>query len=104
MGVTVVDALILPASDPFHVAMYSQVVRELERTSFAPDRHAIGFATEFQLEQRLIPGIKRTLEIMGRYIFRPRVWSAVDLPDRFSWAHPILGLLLPPRLSKLARP
>jgi hypothetical protein len=103
VGAPAVNAPLLPPSDAFHQSMYRQVVDELLKTEFAPNRLDITFATEFRLEQHLVPGFKGTLEIMGRYIFRPRVWSTVDLPDTLFGFYAILGLLIPPRMSRAAR-
>jgi hypothetical protein len=103
MGVPAVNARLLPPSDSLNVAMYRQVVGELERSHLAPDRADIGFETEFQLERRIVPGMKGVFEIFGRYLFRPRVWSLIDLPDSLFWMYPILGLLIPPRLSRSPR-
>jgi hypothetical protein len=103
MGAPAIDAGLLPATDKLHVAMYEEVVETLLRSHFAPNRQDAEFSDEYRLERLIVPGIKGTLNIVGRYIFRPRVWSAVDLPDQFFWAYAILGLLTPPRLSRTAR-
>ncbi|WP_263378246.1 nucleotidyltransferase domain-containing protein [Granulicella paludicola] len=103
VGAPAVNAPLLLTSDAFHQSMYRQVVDELLKTEFAPNRLDITFATEFRLEQHLVPGLKGTLEIMGRYIFRPRVWSTMDLPDTLFGFYAILGLLVPPRMSRAAR-
>jgi hypothetical protein len=104
MGSPAFDKGLLPANDPLHVTMYRNVVETLQRSHFSPDRADIDFSTEFRLERLLVPGIKGTLNVAGRYLFRPRVWSAVDLPDQFFWLYALLGLLTPPRLSKSDRP
>jgi hypothetical protein len=50
------------------------------------------------LERQLVPGGASMLEIAQRYLWRPRLWASVDLPDSLFWMYPLLGALTPPRL------
>jgi hypothetical protein len=69
----------------------------LLRQNFKPDRSYASPAQWLKLEIELVPGVRSLAEIARRFVWRPRVWAAVDLPDRFFWFYPVLGLLLLPR-------
>jgi hypothetical protein len=79
----------------------SRTIREratamLLRQNFRPERN---FPSPFDwllLEMELVPGIRSLAELASRFVWRPRVWASVDLPDSFFWVYPVLGLLLPP--------
>ena len=79
----------------------SRTVRErattmLLRQEFKPVRNFPSPFDWLQLEMKLVPGVRSLTELARRFVWRPRVWASVDLPDRFFWFYPILGLLLPP--------
>jgi hypothetical protein len=69
----------------------------LLRQNFKPDRSFASPAQWLRLEMELVPGFRSLAEIARRFVWRPRVWSAVDLPDQLFWFYPVLGLLLLPR-------
>jgi len=64
---------------------------------FKPDRSYSSPAQWLRLELQLVPGVRSLAEVAQRFVWRPRVWTTVDLPDELFWFYPVLGLLLPPR-------
>ena len=97
MGAPVPAALTLGADDPFHQRLRRRVWHELVRTEFQPLRHNPGALAALRRELCIVPGARSLIEILGRYLWRPRIWSRVDLPDALLWLYPVLGLLTPPR-------
>ena len=92
-------ALLLPATDSFHVNLRARTVSRLRAQNFCSRRAAAGALAEMAAELRLAPGTRSLLEVARRYVWRPRVWAAFDLPDSLLWLYPILGALTPPRVT-----
>jgi hypothetical protein len=97
MGSPVEHPMLLPPDDPFHTALRATVLDRLRQHDFRPQRTQQPPLAALSLELTMAPGWKTGFETARRYLWRPRVWSLVDLPDRLLWLHPVLGLLLPPR-------
>lgn len=74
-----------------------RTTKMLLRQNFQPIRSYPSPAQWLMLEIELVPGMRSLMEIARRFVWRPRVWASVDLPDRFFWMYPVLGLLMPPR-------
>ncbi len=102
LGTTMEHPLLLRADDPFHRAMRSKVLDRLVKADYRPRRCAEGSLDALGTELKIIPGLRSAREIVGRYLWRPRVWELVNLPDRWFWLCPLLGLLVPPRPSPKA--
>ena len=95
---------LLPPGDPFHVVMRARVLERLHQAAFRPRRAAQSAASALTLDLELVPGLRTAFDTAGRYLWRPRVWSVVNLPDRWLWMHPLFGLLLPPRKALSTAP
>jgi len=68
----------------------------LLRQNFQPDRSFPSPLQWLLLEMELVPGIRSLAELASRFVWRPRVWASVDLPDRLFWMYPLIGLVMPP--------
>ena len=97
MGSEITTSRLLSAEDPIARRIREHTSNLLLRQNFKPVRSFASPAQWLRLEIRLIPGLRSLTEIARRYVWRPRVWAAVDLPDRFFWCYPVLGLLMLPR-------
>ncbi|ADW67866.1 nucleotidyltransferase domain-containing protein [Granulicella tundricola] len=100
MGARVQHPLLLSPGDSFHQAMRSKVIRNLERSAFTPRRHNPGLFAAMRIELQLTPGLRSMREVIRRYLWRPRIWSIVNLPDALLWLTPLLGLVIPPRVAR----
>ena len=74
-----------------------RTTKMLLRQNFQPVRSYPSPAQWLMVEMELVPGARSLVEIARRFVWRPRVWASVDLPDRFFWMYPVLGLLMLPR-------
>ncbi len=97
MGASIAHPLLLPASAPSVSRVRRRTSALLLRQNFFPRRSFPSPAQWLLLELHLVPGLRSTVEVARRFLWRPRVWSKVNLPDRFFWLYPLLGMLLPPR-------
>lgn len=88
---------LMPADDPLATAVRARTERMLLQRNFMPDRSDPSPGDWLRLELKLVPGLRSKLEVAGRIVNRPRLWTRVDLPDELFWLYPILGALLPPR-------
>ncbi len=105
MGTRIVHPLLLPATKPSVSRVRRRTSAMLLRQDFLPERSFPSPAQWLVLELHLVPGLRSTLELIRRFLWRPRVWSKVDLPDRLFWLYPLLAILLPPRAHSVeARP
>ena len=97
MGTAIENPRLLPASEPVARKIRDRTTSMLLRQNFKPDRSYASPAEWLRLEIELVPGLRSLAEIARRFVWRPRVWATVDLPDRLFWFYPVLGLLLLPR-------
>ena len=96
MGAEAHSALLLAPGERISRTVRDRATAMLLRQNFQPERN---FPSPFEwllLEMELVPGIRSLAELAGRFVWRPRVWASVDLPDSFFWFYPVLGLLMPP--------
>ena len=97
MGTEITNPRLLPADEPLARRIRERTTTMLLRQNFKPIRNFASPADWLRLEIDLVPGLRSLTEIARRYVWRPRVWAAVDLPDQLFWCYPILGLLTLPR-------
>jgi len=97
MGAGVTSARLLPAEETIARRIRARTTAMLLKQNFKPNRSFASPAEWLRLEMDLVPGVRSRAEIARRFVWRPRVWSVVDLPDRLFWVYPVLGLLLLPR-------
>jgi hypothetical protein len=97
MGTGIASPRLLKADESIARRVRERTTKMLLRQNFQPDRSYASPAQWLRLEMELVPGVRSLAEIASRFVWRPRVWSVVDLPDRMFWFYPILGLLLLPR-------
>ena len=97
MGTEISSQRLLPANEPLAVRIRERTTTMLLRQNFKPIRNYASPAQWLRLEIDLVPGLRSLTEIARRFVWRPRVWAAVDLPDQLFWCYPILGLLMLPR-------
>ena len=97
MGTAISTPRLLPANEPLAVRIRERTTEMLLRQNFKPNRSYASPAQWLRLEIDLVPGLRSLAEIAKRFVWRPRVWAAVDLPDTLFWCYPILGLLMLPR-------
>ena len=97
MGTEARSARLLPADEASAFRIRERTTRMLQRQNFQPMRSYPSPAQWLMVEIELVPGVRSLMEIARRFVWRPRVWANVDLPDRFFWMYPVLGLLMPPR-------
>ena len=97
MGTDIENTRLMSADETTARKIRERTTNMLLRQNFKPDRSYASPADWLRLEIELVPGVRSLAEIARRFVWRPRVWAAVDLPDRFFWFYPILGLLLLPR-------
>ena len=97
MGTETTHPRLLPASEPLASRIRERTAAMLLQQDFKPLRNFASPADWLRLEIDLVPGLRSLTEIARRYVWRPRVWAAVDLPDQLFWCYPILGLLTLPR-------
>ncbi len=97
MGTTARSPRLLPAGDRAARRVRQRTETRLLRHHFRPHRLQTSPLEWLMLELTLVPGARSLMEMMRRYVWRPRVWTSVDLPDRLFWIYPLVGLMLPPR-------
>jgi len=97
MGAGIANPHLIPADEPVARRIRERTTTMLLRQNFKPNRSYASPAQWLRLEIDLVPGLRSLTEIARRFVWRPRVWAAVDLPDELFWCYPILGLLLLPR-------
>jgi hypothetical protein len=97
MGTRAYSRRLLPASDPIAEQIRERTTESLLKHNFRPHRSYTSPASWLALELRLVPGIRSAVEVLQRFVWRPRVWKSVDLPDRLFWVYPLVGLLMLPR-------
>ncbi len=97
MGTTAASPHLGPAGERIGRRVRARTSAMLLRQNFLPQRSYPSPAQWLLLEMDLVPGSRSLVEIARRFVWRPRVWAGVDLPDRFFWIYPILGLVLLPR-------
>ena len=97
MGSRIESARLASPSDAISLEIRERTTGMLLRHNFQPHRSHPSPAEWLQLEMKLVPGYRSIFEIAQRFVWRPRVWTSFDLPDRWFWLYPLLGLGLPPR-------
>lgn len=97
MGTAITNPRLTPADEPVALRIRERTTTMLLRQNFKPIRNYASPAQWLRLEIDLVPGLRSLAEIAQRFVWRPRVWAAVDLPDQLFWCYPILGLLMLPR-------
>ncbi len=97
MGTTAASPHLLASSERIAHRVHERTTAMLLRQNFQPQRNYPSPAQWLLLELNLVPGLRSLVEIARRFVWRPRVWASVDLPDRLFWIYPVIGLLLPPR-------
>lgn len=97
MGTAVANPRLLGVDEPLARRIRERTTSMLLRQNFKPNRNFASPAEWLRLEINLVPGIRSLAEIASRFVWRPRVWAAVDLPDQLFWFYPVLGILMPPR-------
>ncbi len=97
MGTAITTPRLMPADEPVARRIRERTATMLLRQNFKPNRNYASPAQWLRLEIDLVPGLRSLAEIAQRFVWRPRVWAAVDLPDTLFWCYPILGLLMLPR-------
>ena len=101
MGSTASSPYLLPAEERISERVRERTTAMLLRQNFQPSR---SFPSPFQwllLEMELVPGIRSLAELASRFVWRPRVWASVDLPDCLFWIYPLIGLFLPPSVHSV---
>ncbi len=97
MGAEVQSARLMSADEPVARKIRERTTEMLLRQNFQPVRSYPSPAQWLMVEIEVVPGVRSLVEIARRFVWRPRVWASVDLPDRFFWMYGVLGLLLLPR-------
>jgi hypothetical protein len=97
MGTEISSPRLLSPDEPIARSIRDRTTSMLLRQNFKPDRNYPSPAQWLRLEMELVPGARSLAEIARRFVWRPRVWATVDLPDQLFWFYPVLGLLLLPR-------
>ncbi len=97
MGTTASSPRLLPAEGRAAARIRRRTESNLLQHNFRPHRIQTSPFQWLMLELTLVPGVRSIVEILRRYVWRPRVWTSIDLPDRLFWVYPFVGLLLPPR-------
>ncbi len=97
MNAGITHPLLLPANRSSVGSVRRRTSAMLLRQNFLPQRSFPSPARWLLLELHLVPGLRSFIEVARRFVWRPRVWSKVNLPDRLFWLYPLLALLLPPR-------
>ena len=97
MGTAISNPRLVSADEPVALRIRERTTNMLLRQNFKPIRNFASPAQWLRLEIDLVPGLRSLAEIAQRFVWRPRVWAAVDLPDQLFWCYPILGLLMLPR-------
>ena len=101
MGTRADSPRLLPATDPIAMQVRERTTESLLKHNFRPHRSYTSPASWLAFELRLVPGIRSFLEVVRRFVWRPRVWKSVDLPDKLFWIYPLVGLLILPRQHTL---
>ena len=101
MGTKALSAKLLPVTDEIARNVRGRTTDSLLRHNFQPHRSHTSPAKWLGLEFTLVPGVRSFVEMAMRFVWRPRIWSRVDLPDGLFWAYPLVGLLMLPRNQTL---
>jgi len=96
MGASAFSPHLLPAGEQISQSVRERATAMLLRQNFQPDRSFPSPLQWLLLEMELVPGIRSLAELASRFVWRPRVWASVDLPDRLFWMYPLIGLVMPP--------
>ena len=104
MGTQAASAKLLPATDRIAKDVRGRTTDSLLRHNFLPHRSHTSPAKWLGLEFALVPGVRSFVEMALRFVWRPRIWSRIDLPDRLFWAYPVVGLLMLPRNQRMVDP
>ena len=94
-GVRAFHPMLCQRTHWLHVRLRQRLLDRLERADFQPVRTRLGAVDAVRFELMLVP--HSLTEIVLRFLYRPRVWSIVSLPDALFHLYPVLGLLVPPR-------
>jgi hypothetical protein len=97
MGAEIASPRLIDADERVAHRIRQRTTNMLLRQNFKPNRSYASPAQWLRIEIELVPGIRSLAEIASRFVWRPRVWAAVDLPDQLFWFYPVLGLLILPR-------
>jgi hypothetical protein len=101
LGAGIASGRLLSADDSLVRYIRKRSLTLMLRHDFHPNRTHLSTLDWLQLEMKLVPGPRSFAEIVGHVLWRPRAWSAVDLPDHLFWMYPLIGLVLPPRRHSL---
>ena len=93
LGTEVASPHLLGWHDPLAKALHHHASAHLLAHSFAPTRDDRTPLAWLRWEHRLVPGPRASAERLRRFLWRPRPWSTLDLPDRLFWLYPAIGLL-----------
>ena len=97
MGAGITSSHLLAADHTLARRIRERTSTMLLRYNYEPQRIHPSSAQWLRLELQLVPGLRSLAELARRYLWRPRVWASVNLPDRLFWLYPLLSLLLLPR-------
>ncbi len=97
MGAGVISPQLLAVDHGLAHRIRERTSTMLLRYNYEPQRAHPSSAQWLRLELQLVPGLRSLAELARRYLWRPRVWTSVNLPDRLFWLYPLFGLLLLPR-------
>jgi hypothetical protein len=96
-GAEIANPRLLSEKQPLSRYLRRRLLNTFLKHNFQPNRTDLTPLDWLMLDTELVPGPSAFLERVGHVIWRPRVWSTVDLPDNFFWAYSLLGLFMPPR-------
>jgi hypothetical protein len=96
MGANAFSPHLLPAAERISESVRDRATSMLLCQNFQPERNYPSPLQWLLLEIELVPGLRSLAELASRFVWRPRVWSAIDLPDRLFWMYPFIGLVTPP--------
>jgi hypothetical protein len=96
-GAGIKNPRMLSEKQPLSRYLRRRLLNTFLKHNFQPNRTDLTPFDWLMLDTELVPGISGFAERVGHVIWRPRVWSTIDLPDNFFWAYSLLGLVLPPR-------
>ena len=100
LGTATTSPRLLPADAPLTCVLLQTAFAGLRDHGFTPTRDTRTPLEWLRWERRLIPGLRAALERGRRFLWRPRPWSAIDLPDSLFWLYPAVGLVLRPSKPK----
>ncbi len=96
MGADAFSPHLLPAGERISESVRQRATSMLLRQNFQPERNFPSPLQWLLLEMELVPGIRSLAELANRFVWRPRVWASVDLPDGLFWMYPFIGLVMLP--------